>query len=191
MSYPQAGEPNITQMLRDWGDGKPGVIDDLLPLIYSELHRQAAAYLRRERANHTLQTTALVHEAYLKLVDQRSVEWKSRGHFFAIAAQAMRRILVDHARTRHREKRGGSAEDVPLEEALLAAADDTDVDVVALDQALTRLAEFDPQQERLVELRYFAGLSLEEAAEVLGVSRATAAREWAVAKAWLHRELTR
>ena len=178
-------------MLRDWGDGKPGVIDDLLPLVYSELHRQAAAYLRRERPNHTLQATALVHEAYLKLVDQRRVEWKSRGHFFAIAAQAMRRILVDHARTRHREKRGGSSEDVPLEEALLAAADEADVDVIALDEALTRLAEFDPEQERLVELRYFAGLSLEEAADVLGVSRATAAREWAVAKAWLHRELTR
>ena len=178
-------------MLRDWGDGKPGVIDDLLPLIYSELHRQAAAYLRRERPNHTLQATALVHEAYLKLVDQRGVEWKSRGHFFAIAAQAMRRILVDHARTRHRDKRGGSAEDVPLEEAMLAAADEADVDVIALDEALTRLAEFDPEQERLVELRYFAGLSLEEAADVLGVSRATAAREWAVAKAWLHRELTR
>src|SRR6476661_7654 len=106
MSHPLADEPNITQMLRDWGDGKPGVIDDLLPLIYSELHRQAAAYLRRERPNHTLQATALVHEAYLKLVDQRGVEWKSRGHFFAIAAQAMRRILVDHARTRHRDKRG-------------------------------------------------------------------------------------
>lgn len=191
MSHPLADKPNITQMLRDWGDGKPGVIDDLLPLIYSELHRQAAAYLRRERPNHTLQATALVHEAYLKLVDQRGVEWKSRGHFFAIAAQAMRRILVDHARTRHRDKRGGSAEDVPLEEAMLAAADEADVDVIALDEALTRLAEFDPEQERLVELRYFAGLSLEEAADVLGVSRATAAREWAVAKAWLHRELTR
>lgn len=191
MSHPRPDEPNITQMLRDWGDGKPGVIDDLLPLVYSELHRQAAAYLRRERPNHTLQTTALVNEAYLKLIDQRHVEWKSRGHFFAIAAQVMRRILVDHARTRHREKRGGSAEDVPLEEALLAVADESDVDVIALDEALTRLAKFDPEQERLVELRYFAGLSLDEAADVLGISRATAAREWAVAKAWLHRELTR
>ena len=124
MTQPDSSNPNITQMLRDWGDGKPGVIDDLLPLVYYELHRQAAAYLRRERPNHTLQTTALVHEAYLKLVGQREVEWESRGHFFAIAAQAMRRILVDHAKSRHREKRGGSAEEVPLEEALLAAADE-------------------------------------------------------------------
>lgn len=191
MDEPRAGDPNITQMLRDWGSGKPGAIDDLLPLIYSELHRQAAAYLRRERPNHTLQTTALVHEAYLKLVDQRHVEWRNRGHFFAIAAQAMRRILVDHARTHRREKRGGPAENLPLEEALLATADEANVDVIALDEALARLAEFDPDQERLVELRYFAGLSLEEAADVLGVSRATAAREWAMAKAWLHRELTR
>ena len=191
MNQPPASEPNITQLLHEWGDGKPGAIDDLLPLIYSELHRQAAAYLRRERPNHTLQATALVHEAYLKLVDQRHVEWRNRGHFFAIAAQAMRRILVDHARNRRREKRGGALENVPLEEALLATADEADIDVVALDEALARLAEFDPEQERLVELRYFAGLSLEEAAEVLGVSRATAAREWAIAKAWLHRELTR
>jgi len=191
MSQPESSNPNITQMLRDWGNGKPEVIDDLLPLVYSELHRQAAVYLRRERPNHTLQTTALVHEAYLKLVDQRNVEWESRGHFFAIAAQAMRRILVDHARTHKREKRGGTVENVPLEEALLAAAEESNIDVVALDEALKRLANFDPEQERLVELRYFAGLSLEEAADALGVSRATAAREWAVAKAWLHRELTR
>lgn len=191
MNQPPAGEPNITQLLREWGDGKPGAIDDLLPLIYSELHRQAAAYLRRERPNHTLQATALVHEAYLKLVDQRHVEWRNRGHFFAIAAQAMRRILVDHARNRRREKRGGPSENVPLEDGMLAAVDEASVDVIALDEALARLAEFDPDQERLVELRYFAGLSLEEAADVLGVSRATAAREWAMAKAWLHRELTR
>jgi RNA polymerase sigma-70 factor, ECF subfamily len=191
MNRRNAESPNITQLLREWGDGQPEAMDQLLPLIYSELHRQAAAYMRRERQSHTLQTTALVHEAFLKLVDQREVEWKNRGHFFAIAAQAMRRILVDHAKNRNREKRGGPGDNLPLEEALLAAVDETNVDIVALDEALSRLAKFDPQQERIVELRYFAGLSLEETAAALNISRATAARDWAVAKAWLHRELTR
>lgn len=137
--------PNITQMLREWGDGRQEALDDLLPYIYSELRRQAERCLRHERPNHSLQTTALVHEAYLKLVDQRNVEWKSRSHFFAIAAQAMRRILVDYAKTRNREKRGGKNENLPLEEAFLAAADETNVDLIALDEALSRLAEFDPQ----------------------------------------------
>ena len=178
-------------MLRDWGEGRSEALDELLPHIYNELHRQAAAYLRRERPNHTLQTTALVHEAYLKLIDQKQVQWKSRGHFFALAAQAMRRILVDHAKSRHREKRGGPNEDVPLEDQLLAVAEETNIDVIALDEALSRLAKFDPQQERIVEMRYFAGLSLDETAAAIGISRATAARDWAVAKAWLHRELTR
>ena len=178
-------------MLREWGEGRSEALDELLPHIYNELHRQAAAYLRRERPNHTLQTTALVHEAYLKLIDQKQVEWKSRGHFFALAAQAMRRILVDHAKSRHREKRGGPNENVPLEDELLAVAEETNIDVIALDEALSRLAKFDPQQERIVEMRYFAGLSLDETAAAIGISRATAARDWAVAKAWLHRELTR
>jgi RNA polymerase sigma factor (TIGR02999 family) len=191
MSQTSGGAPNITQMLRDWGEGKAEVMDELLPHVYAELHRQAAAFLRHERANHTLQTTALVHEAYLKLVDQDRVEWQNRNHFFAIAAQAMRRILVDYAKKRHREKRGGSNEDLSLEEALLAAADETNVDLIALDQALSRLAKLDPQQEKIVELRYFAGLSLEEAASALDISRATAARDWQVAKAWLHREMSR
>jgi RNA polymerase sigma factor (TIGR02999 family) len=181
---------NITQMLREWSEGKQEVVNDLLPLVYSELHRRAAAYLRRERGNHTLQTTALVHETYLKLVDQKRVEWRNRGHFYAIAAQAMRRILVDYAKGRNRQKRGGADEVVPLEEALIAA-DETNVDIIALDDALGRLAKHDSQQERVVELRYFAGLSLEETAEALGISRATAARDWTMAKAWLHRELTR
>ncbi len=185
------GAPNITELLRDWGDGKSEAMNELLPQIYDELRRQAAAYLRRERPNHTLQTTALVHEAYFKMVDQQRVVWKNRGHFFAVAAQAMRRILVDHAKHRHREKRGGAVENVPLDDALLAAADEANVDIAALDEALSRLAEFDPQQERLVELRYFGGLSLEETADAIGISRATAAREWQMAKAWLHRELTR
>ena len=191
MSHNDSGSPKITQMLRDWGEGRSEALDELLPHIYNELHRQAAAYLRRERPNHTLQTTALVHEAYLKLIDQKQVQWKSRGHFFALAAQAMRRILVDHAKSRHREKRGGPNEDVPLEDELLAVAEETNIDVIALDEALSRLAKFDPQQERIVEMRYFAGLSLAETAAAIGISRATAARDWAVAKAWLHRELTR
>ena len=191
MSHNDSGSPKITQMLRDWGEGRSEALDELLPHIYNALHRQAAAYLRRERPNHTLQTTALVHEAYLKLIDQKQVEWKSRGHFFALAAQAMRRILVDHAKSRHREKRGGPNEDVPLEDQLLAVAEETNIDVIALDEALSRLAKFDPQQERIVEMRYFAGLSLDETAAAIGISRATAARDWAVAKAWLHRELTR
>ena len=185
-------ESSITKLLHDWSEGRTEALDELLPKVYDELRRRASAYLRRERPGHTLQTTALVHEAYLKLVDQRVASgWKDRGHFFAIAAQAMRRILVDHARNRHREKRGGAEENLPLEEALLVVADEADVDLVALDEALKRLAEIDPHQQKLVELRYFAGLSLDDAAAALGVSRATAAREWQMAKAWLHRELTR
>lgn len=183
--------PNITQMLREWSDGKPEAMDELFPHIYAEMHRQAAAYLRHERGNHTLQPTALVHEAYLRLIDQREVKWQSRTHFFAVASQVMRRILVDYARRRHRRKRGGSDEDLPLEEALVAAADNANVDLVALDEALTRLEKFDLQQARIVELRYFGGLSLDETARVLEISRATAARDWQVAKAWLHREITR
>jgi RNA polymerase sigma factor (TIGR02999 family) len=182
---------NITQMLRDWGDGRTEALDELLPLVYNELRRLAASYLRKERPNHTLQTTALVHEAYLKLIDQRNVEWKNRGHFFAIAAQAMRRILVDHAKARHREKRGGPSEDASLEDVLVAAAQDSNIDLVALDEALSKLARIDPQQVKIVELRYFTGLSLDETADVLGISRATVARDWQVSKAWLHREMTR
>ena len=191
MSQDEAVRPNITEMLREWSGGKTEVMDDLLPLIYDELRRRAAAYLRRERPNHTLQPTALVHEAYLKLIDQRQDNWASRDHFFAIAAQAMRRILVDHARGRHRQKRGGSNEDLPLEDALLAAADEANVDLIALDEAMKKLAKLDPQQERVVELRYFGGMSLDEAADAMSISRATAARDWQVAKAWLHREMTR
>ena len=167
------------------------MIDRLMPLVYAELHRQAARYLRRENKGHTLQTTALIHETYLKLIDQREVEWQNRAHFFAIAANAMRRIMVDYARAKHREKRGGGDEKLPLKAALSVAADESSIDLIALDQALTRLAEIDEQQARLVELRYFSGLSLEETAEALHISRATAAREWNVARAWLRRELMR
>ena len=178
-------------MLHEWSDGNREALETLMPLVYDELHKQARRYLRRERSNHTLQTTALIHEAYLKLIDQRDVNWESRTHFFAVAANMMRRILVDHARTKHREKRGGAGEDLPLEEAMLVVSDEKTIDLIALDEALNRLAEFDEQQSRIVELRYFSGLTLEETAAVLGISRTTVATDWALAKAWLHRELTR
>jgi len=186
-----AGAHDITQMLQQWCDGKKEVLDELLPLVYSELRRQAARHLRRERKDHTLQTTALIHETYLKLIDQRNVKWESRTHFFAIASQAMRRILVDYARTRTRVKRGGDDIKLSLEAAEPLASNEKSVDLIALDEALTRLAAIDEQQSRVVELRYFSGLSLEETAAILHISRATAAREWNMAKAWLHRELTR
>ena len=191
MIQPELKTPEITQMLRECSGGKREALDKLMPLVYAELHRQAARYLRRESQDHTLQTTALIHETYLKLIDQRDVEWQNRAHFFAIAAQAMRRIMVDYARTKRREKRGGSDEKLPLEAAMSVAVDESSVDLIALDEALTRLAEIDREQARLVELRYFSGLSLEETAEALHISRATAAREWNMARAWLHRELTK
>jgi len=181
----------ITQLLKKWSEGNQEILDKLMPLVYEELRRQASRYLRRERSNHTLQTTALIHEAYLKLVDQKEVEWQSRAHFFAIAAQAMRRILVDYARERHREKRGGNAENLPIEEALMIGSQEKSVDLVALDEALTRLAEFDERQARVVELRYFSGLSIEETADVLGVSNVTVRRDWNMAKAWLHQQITK
>ncbi len=181
----------ITRMLQEWSGGKQEALDALLPLVYEELHRQASRYLRRERAGHTLQTTALIHEAYLKLIDQREVNWQNRAHFFGIAAQAMRRILVDYARERHRAKRGGIGENLPLEEAALVVSEERRVDLVALDEALTRLAKFDERQARIVELRYFSGLSIEETAEVLGISPATVKSDWNVAKAWLRHEITR
>jgi RNA polymerase sigma factor (TIGR02999 family) len=181
----------ITAMLREWGGGDREALEKLMPLVYDELHKQAARYLRRERPNHTLQTTALIHEAYMKLVDQREANWESRTHFFAIAAQAMRRILIDHARARRQEKRGGDNVTLALDDAALIITDERNIDLLALDEALDRLAEIDGQQVRIVELRYFSGLSLEETAEALGISRATVAREWSVAKTWLRRELTR
>ncbi len=181
----------ITQMLQQWSDGNRDALEELMPLVYDELHKQARRYLRHERPNHTLQTTALINEAYLKLIDQREVNWESRTHFFAVAANMMRRILVDHARAKHREKRGGADENLPLEEAMLIVSDEKSIDLIALDEALNRLAAFDEQQLQIVELRYFSGLSLEETAAVLKVSRTTVANDWALAKAWLHRELTR
>ena len=189
----EAGENsiNVTQMLREWSGGNMDVLDDLMPLVYEELRRQASRFLRKERADHTLQTTALIHEAYIKLIDQKSIEWQNRAHFFAIASVAMRRILVDHARERHRLKRGGAAENLPLDEALQISSDEKSVDLIALDEALNRLAKFDERQARVVELRYFSGLSNDETAEVLGVSNATVRLDWNLAKAWLKQEITK
>ncbi len=181
----------ITQMLREWSDGKQEALDNLLPFVYDELHRQASRFLRKERQGHTFQTTALINEAYLKLIDRRDVNWESRTHFFAVAAQAMRRILVDYARAKYREKRGGDNIKLSLEEAMQVAAKEKGVDLIALDEALNKLAKWDEQQARVVELRYFSGLSLEETAKALRVSRATVARDWEAARAWLHRELTK
>jgi RNA polymerase sigma factor (TIGR02999 family) len=178
----------VTQLLQEWSSGRQDALDRLLPQIYAELRRLAASYLRRERRDHTLQPTALVHEAFLKLVDQRAVRWQNRAHFFGIAAQAMRRILVDHARAHGAGKRGSGERPVSLDETLVLTAA-PDVDLLALDEALTRLAAIDVQQSRVVELRYFGGLTMDETAEVLRISQATVGREWTLAKAWLYAEL--
>ena len=181
---------NVTALLGDWSRGDRTALSQLLPVVYAELRRVAMRQLRTERADHTLQPTALVHEAYMKLADQREVEWQSRAHFFAIASQIMRRILVDHARARHRDKRGGGVAPVLFEDAL-AVADSRDLDLVALDDALSALAELDERQARVVEMRFFAGLEVEEVAEALGVSPTTVKRDWSLARAWLRRELRR
>jgi RNA polymerase sigma factor (TIGR02999 family) len=182
-------QQNVTELLIAWSDGNKQALDLLMPIVFDELRRQAARYLRGERAGHTLQTTALVNEAYLRLVDQNNVRWQNRAHFFGIAAQLMRRILVDHARAKHRAKRGGADLRVTLNEATAVAAD-REVDLVALDEALDRLAKIDLQQSRVVELRFFSGLNVEETAEVLNISPATVKRDWSVAKAWLYREIS-
>jgi RNA polymerase sigma factor (TIGR02999 family) len=179
---------NITHLLKEWSDGDRQALDKLTPLVYEELRQQAARYLRRERPGHTLQTTALIHEAYLRLIDAKDVHWQSRAHFFAIAANLMRRILVEHARRRDADKRGGSHVRIQLDEAL-AVANETDVDLLAIDEALDRLAAIDPQQARVVELRFFSGLTVEETAAALGVSPKTVKRDWSVARAWLRREI--
>lgn len=183
--------PDITEILKEWSAGNEEVLDELMPLVYAELHRQAARYLRRERAEHTLQTTALINEAYLKLVNQKGVRWQNRAHFFAIAAQAMRRILVDYAKTRRREKRGGSGVKLQLDEAMEVSSSERSVDLEALDEALERLAAFDARQARIVELRYFSGLTEKETAEVLGLSPATVRLDWKMARAWLRNQITK
>lgn len=183
---------NITKQLQDWSGGKdPQVSDALLNLVYGELRRQARQYLSRERGGHTLQTTALVHEVYLKLIKQENIAWESRSHFFGIAARLMRQILIDYARTKQRAKRGGEKDKVPLENALTVGISDTNFDLLALDEALTRLAAKEEHLAKIVELRFFSGLSVEDTAAVLSISDSTVKRDWQVAKAWLHRELTR
>ncbi len=181
---------DVNALLGDLNVGNDKAVTELVVMLYSELRGLASSYLRRERSDHTLQTTALVHEAYLRLADQKQVRWKNREQFMGVAAQLMRRILVDYSRGHDAKKRGSDFEKVFLEEAEVVAKGKT-ADVIALDEALTRLAEFDPQQAQLVELRFFGGLSLEEAAEVLGVSRTTVKRNWNLCKAWLARELRR
>ena len=186
------GSRAITAMLREWEGGNREALEELMPLVYNELHQQAARYLKRERVDHTLQPTALINDAFLKLVGQRNANWESRNHFFAIASQAMRRILIDHARARHQEKRGGPDVTVALDDVeFVSGGKEQNVDLLSLDQALDRLAHIDEQQVRIVELRYFGGLSLEETASALGISRATVVRDWSVAKTWLRRELTK
>ena len=182
----------ITEGLRDWSDNRRGdSANALVKLVYVELHRQAHRYLQKERVGHTLQTTALVHEAYLRLVEQKSVVWDSRSHFYAIAATMMRRILIDYAKTKHRVRRGGVHSDLPLENALTIRVSETDFDLLALDEALNRLAAKEAQLAKVVELRFFSGLDVVETAEVLGLSESTIKRDWRMAKAWLRRELKR
>lgn len=180
----------VTQLLIDWSSGDQAAFDKLVPLVYEELRRLAHHYMSRENAGHTLQTTALVNEAYLRLVDQNRVRWQNRAHFFGIAAQMMRRILVDYARKRRYAKRGGEQLKVSLAEAG-GLSDERAADIAALDEALKSLAEIDPQQSRVVELRFFGGLTIEETAEVLGLSRDMVNREWATAKAWLYQEMSK
>ncbi len=180
----------ITQMLQAISRGDGAEMEKLFPLVYDELRRLASGYMRREKDYHTLQTTALVHEAYMRLVDQTQADWKDRAHFFGIAARLMRQILVDHARTRDAQKRGGDVTKIELDEAV-SFTGEKDLNLVALDDALQTLATFDVTQSRIVELRFFGGLTLQETAEVLNISASTVKREWGLAKAWLRREIVR
>src|SRR6476620_9645221 len=181
---------DVTQLLVAWGNGDQAARDQLMPLVYAELHRLAHRHIKKERPGHTLQTSALVNEAFVRLVDQRDVHWQSRAHFFGIAAQMMRRILVDYARKRRFAKRGGNQLQVSLNEELVAA-NQRSAEVVLLDDALTQLAEIDERKSKVVELKFFGGLSIEETAEALGVSPGTVMRDWTLAKAWLRRAMSR
>jgi RNA polymerase sigma factor (TIGR02999 family) len=182
-----AAREHVSHLLADWSQRDAAAREELVPIVYEELRRLAHHYMRGERPNHTLQTTALVNELYVRLAGIDGVQWKDRAHFFAMAATLMRRVLVDYARLRAREKRGGGVSVTSLDENAVAAQ--PAVDIVALDEALDRLAALDPQQSRVVELRFFAGLSVEETAEALGISPATVKRDWATAKLWLYNEL--
>jgi RNA polymerase sigma-70 factor, ECF subfamily len=184
-SYPPH---EITRLLHAWRQGDKAALDELMTVIYGELHRLARGYMRRERPDHTLQPTALINEAYVRLLGQSRTDWKSRAQFFGIAAQSMRRILVDHARARSSAKRGGGASPVPIDEAAVAAPERS-TSLIALDEALSRLAAVDPRKARVVELKYFGGLTDVETADLLDISEPTVARDWSFAKAWLRREL--
>jgi RNA polymerase sigma factor (TIGR02999 family) len=180
----------VTQLLVRWRDGDREALDTLMPIVYAELRRMAHGYLQRERSDHTLQSTALVHEAYIRLVRQKLPQWQNRAHFFGVAARLMRQILVEYARGHQADKRGGNACRITLEESSLVAQQ-SNLDVVVLDDALQDLAKLDEQQSRIVELRFFAGLSIDDTSEVLGISPATVSREWMTARIWLHREISR
>lgn len=186
---PPQQEHEITQLLAKWSDGNQAALDELYPLVYEELHRLARRYMSRERKGHTLQTTALINEAYVRLVDQRNVQWANRSHFFAISAQIMRRILIDHARRHAYAKRGGGARQVSLDETAAVIQDNLS-EFLRLDEALTSLAQLDPRRSQVVELRYFGGLNNEEIADVLKISENTVIRDWNMARAWLHRQLS-
>jgi RNA polymerase sigma factor (TIGR02999 family) len=180
----------VTQKLIDAGRGDRAALDELIPIVYQELRRMADRYLRQERPDHSLQPTALVHEAYLRLIDQRQVTWQNRAHFFGVAARMMRRILVDYAKTKNRDKRGGGARKIPIDEIAHLIKEGSE-DLVALDEAMKRLEEIDPRKSRVVELRYFGGLSVEETARALDISTKTVMRDWNMAKAWLYQEISR
>ncbi len=188
MNPPTVSSSEVTRLLVDWGNGDEKALDKLMPLVYKELRKLAHRHLQKERAGHTLLTTDLVHEAYLRLVDQHSVQWQNRAHFFGIAAQLMRRILVDRARRRRRVKRGGGATMVSLGDGGVLSSQ-TDVNLVELDEALKKLAELDTRKARIVELRFFGGLSVDETADFIKTSPVTVMRDWKMAKAWLHRAL--
>lgn len=187
---PGGESTGITQLLLAWGDGRRDALDRLVPLVYADLRRLAAGYMRGESPDHTLQPTALIHEAYVRLIDQRQVRWRNRAHFFGVAASMMRRILVDQARARRADKRGGGWDRVSLDGDQIAGDEPRAVDILDLHESLERLAAFDPRQERIVELRYYGGLTIEETAEATGMSEATVVREWTIAKAWLRADLS-
>jgi len=185
---PAEQQHEITELLVAWSDGNQAALDSLYPLVYQELRRLARSYMRRENKGHTLQTTALINEAYVRMVDQRNVHWQNRSHFFAISAQIMRRILVDHARRYGYAKRGGGAQKVSLDEGMIVAKERSE-EVVLLDEALEQLARIDPRRSQVVELRYFAGLNNQEISEILKISENTVMRDWNLARAWLHERL--
>jgi RNA polymerase sigma-70 factor, ECF subfamily len=188
MPIPSLPPQEVTQLLVDWGNGNQAALDRLMPLVYTELRQLAHRYMRRERPGHTMQTTALIHEAYLRLVDQNQVRWQHQAHFFGIAARLMRHILIEHARSHTRAKRGGGVGTISLDEAAIVSQARA-TELLALDDALERLATIDPRKSQVVELRFFGGLSVEEAAQVLNIAPNTVLRDWRMAKAWLRREI--